>query len=62
MTRNPDPRCPVHKTTMEFCDGSYYCETCWEEWEPTKELMGQGKEHNELRQNWLLNIPIVKEK
>ena len=31
------PKCPHHKTEVEFCDGSWFCEECWMEWEPEPE-------------------------
>ena len=36
---NPEdiPKCPEHKTEMEFCDGSWFCELCWQEWDPEPE-------------------------
>lgn len=32
-----DPRCPKHGSILEWCDGSWFCHECWDEYEAEEE-------------------------
>ena len=50
----PDPRCPKHGCLLEWCDGSWFCTMCSDEWDAEDEerdrLMNVVKDNRWLKQ------------